>query len=239
MATSNEGLKLNGDVQTHYNDIMKLKCAATPWKLFTFGEEDKSTLFFLEEGSSLNDFKANLSSDKVIFGLLRIADNKPANLKGKLILVYWCGSNSEQEMIEESEQQYKRDGEAVFSKCDRFIAIKSQEELETKLRVILTSKEHKRIGSETKRSSTYDELNGKKKKSFVSKRKEKIKETQKFMDSTRDSVGTDYGSGDELEIPTPIEPGKFSVQKLLTHVRYLNICSEKSFGRDTQERYVK
>ena len=209
MATSNEGLKLNGDVQTHYNDIQKVKCAATPWKLFTFGEEDRSTLLFLEEGSSLNDFKANLSTDKVIFGLLRIADSKPANLKGKLILVYWCGSNSEQEMIEDSEQQYRRDGETVFSKCDRFISIKTQEELEAKLRIILTSKEHKRIGSETKRSPNPDDLNGKRKRSLVGIRKSKIRES--VADSMRDSVATDYGSGDEIEIPTPIEPGKLPV----------------------------
>ncbi|KAI6652098.1 Ras-related protein RABA4b [Oopsacas minuta] len=203
MATS-ECLKLDNEVQIHYSDIVKAKCAATPWKIFTFGEEDHSTLLFLEEGSSLNDFKANLSSDKVLFGLLRIADNKPANLKGKLILVYWCGQNSEAELRTETEQLYKSNGEVVFSKCERFISIESLEELEMKLKVILTSKEHKRIDSIKDKNSTLDNISGGKgKNKYKSKRKGKAIRESSVLDEGRDSMTPDNGSGDELVFPAP------------------------------------
>ena len=210
MATSNEILKLDLVVQNQYNEIIKAKCAASPWKLFTFGEDDHAMLFFLEEGTSLNDFKANLRSDKVIFGLLRIADNKPANVKGKLILVYWCGQNAELELREVSQQQYQRNAENTFSKCDRFISIESEKDLETKLHVIRTSKEHKSVGGEKQGSLSDLTRNGKsKKKFFVGKRKSRIRGNSTWEDSARSSMATDDTSADEQVFP-PAEQSKLT-----------------------------
>ena len=210
MATSNEVLKLDQDVQTHYNEILKTRCAASPWKLFTFEEAEEATLVFVEEGTSINDFKANLSSDKVIFGLLRIADNKPANVKGILVLVYWCGQNAELELREVSQQQYKRNAESTFSKCDRFISIESEEDLERKLLVLRTTKEHRSVTSERQGSDSDTMTNGRSKKKFkISKRKSRIRESSVWDDTLKSSLATDETSGDEQLSPTA-EPSELT-----------------------------
>ena len=250
MATSietlNETLKLNLDVQTHYNEIIKAKCAASPWKLFIFGEEDHAMLLFLEEGTSLNDFKANLSSDKVIFGLLRISDSKATNLKGKLILVYWCGQNAELKLREVSQQLYKRNAENAFSKCDRFISTESEADLETKLLAIRTRKEYKSVDCDKRDSLSNLTKNRKSKKNkfYLSKRKSRIRESSFCDESARSSMATDDTSGDEQVFPTA-EPSMLTIYKAngnsIYNVvsRYFNSSSQSRGRSNTHKRSVR
>ena len=201
MAASFECLKLSAEAQNNYNEIVKAKCAATPWVLFTYAEEDDATLVLLEEGATRNDFIANLSSDKVIFGLLRIADNKPNNLRGKMILVYWIGPNSELDVKGKSQQHYERDVQALFSKSDGFITIEHEGELDVKLRAILINKDKDKSNGAERRSVSDSDGNEKTKRKFISihKRKSRIRESTVLEDSPTPSKK----SIDEIKLETP------------------------------------
>lgn len=146
MATKTEPtLTASLEVMGYYNEILKMKCATTPWGLFGYEDEQNPiNLVLVKEGTTWNDLIAQLQEDRLLFGFVRISDGKQNNQKGKLVLLNWQGSSVEYDLKKTSQQHFTEKIKTMFSKHDLFIQSESTENLNNILRLILTVKSKNR-----------------------------------------------------------------------------------------------